>query len=116
MRKLRSLLLPAVALSLCATAAAKAPPFCAPVRLPPAACDAPAALPCDEKCGRDQDNNLGGWNAYWERCGFTHELTLEQKRFMCAAPAAGRLHVVFFNPALQWVCCTKNPFSDGAPD
>jgi len=89
------------------------PPFCVTTLAPPANCEAPAALPCTGDCPRNLHNAPDAWRAYWERCAGVRDEKpgLEQKRFTCGSPRATELHIVYFAPAAQYVCCAKDPFS-----
>jgi hypothetical protein len=102
-----------VSLALPTVATARIPPFCTYVRLPPATCDSRVTRPCDEACASDPLNGFPAWVEYWKTCGKAlpePKSPLDDWHFMCARPQSTEVHMVYYNPASAWVCCSKNPF------
>lgn len=108
---LRTLLV--VSLALPTVATAKIPPFCSYVPLPPASCDSRVTRPCDEACATGGSSGFPAWVEYWKTCGKSSpEPTspLDDWHLMCARPQSAEVHMVFYTPAMVWVCCSKDPF------
>lgn len=96
------------------------PPFCVVLQVPPESCQAEKALPCTGACPQDLSNNPATvWPSYWKRCrpeSGGDKPSLAQKQFMCGAPQAGELHILYYNPVGAYLCCAKNPFVDGTAE